>query len=265
MLLVDLHVQTPETDTCKVSFDNTLKRAKSYGLDAIAVVDRLASAHVMDLIKKGKNFGISVFVGVEIPTTQGHLLCFHPELDPFFSYEKWRLVTEIGIPDPESIFDLFHSEGGVVLAASPYDNSMPLPMGDHLFDMWALDGIETLTPHISETAHNISIEAASYMNLPAAGGSGSRLSHTEVGTCATLFEGSADNQAQFVELLRGRDYWAVKLSKEQVISQHRPSRPRSSENNRDSSSGPRRSRRNNQNNNRDQNFRREHRNDSDRS
>lgn len=223
-MLVDLHIQTPETKSCKVSFEATVRAAMSSGLDAIAVVDRMASSRAANWIEVGRSKDLPVFIGVEVPTDHGHLLCFHPEVDPFFTAEKWRLLTEFGLPDAKRVIQFFDSEGGAVLAGCPYDSTYPYPMNDRIFMLWGLHGVEVHSSNLSESLHEFALETAYAIDTPTGAGSIPRRSEKEIGKVATLFAENAVDQAMFVHLLRGSDYWAVDLTK--LAGREQPQRRR---------------------------------------
>jgi len=206
-MLIDLHAKTSRSKGVTISAEEVAKKAKSAGLDAVAFCETLSTAHCGDALLACEKAGIHGFVGVEIPTAQGIVLGFVPEVGPFIISEEWRQLTELVTPTVEQVVELFEQHGGVVIASKPYDLSIPHAMGDHIFDLPGLRAVQVFASGLKSLQCDFALEAAAFLNLPTVGGSGG----AQVGDYATLFSGDIATQADLVAALKGSDFWAVHI------------------------------------------------------
>lgn len=206
-MLIDLHAKTSRSKGVTISAEDVAQKAKSAGLDAVAFCETLSSAHCADALLACEKAGIQGFVGVEIPTAQGIVLGFVPEVGPFIISEEWRQLTELVTPTVEQVVELFKQHDGVVIAAKPYDLNIPHAMGDHIFDLQGLRAVQVFASGLKSLQSDFALEAAAFLNLPTVGGSGG----SQVGDYATLFSEDIASQAEFVAALKDGDYWAVHI------------------------------------------------------
>ncbi len=210
-MLVDIHAKTDISPDVTASVDDVLSRAKQAGLDAVAFCDTLASAHANTLVEAGKRHGVTVFVGVEIPTDRGILVGFTPEVDSFLLEEEWRQATELTTPAADYIIEMFNAQGGAVVAARPYDLEIPYNMGDLIFRLDQIHGVEVFNSRVGQLQFDFALEAAQFMGVSTAGGSDPKGGDDAVGQFATFFKSALTTQSQFVEALRQSEYWAVTI------------------------------------------------------
>lgn len=227
-MLVDLHLKTSRSAGVTFSAQEVVQKAKSVGLDAVAFCDTLATSHAQELLNVCNAEGMTGFVGVEIPTTEGVLLCFAPTIDEFYASEEWRRLTELATPAASLVVDLFAERGGVVFASRPYDLDVAHNMGDLIFKIKGLHGVEVFNSRVRPIQADFAIEAADAMNLPTAGGTALRDSLSEVGMFATLFTSAFKTQADFVEAIKGGEFYGVAIGTS-PIRNDRPERPERSE------------------------------------
>lgn len=210
-MLVDLHAKSSLSDDVDLTVDDVLASAASNGYDAIAFCETLSTMYADRVLERAETAEVDVFVGLEIPTDTGVLLGFGPEIDEFYSAEKWRRYTDFGVPTPEALVALFNDIGGAVIASRPYDRETDFVMGDHIFELDGLDAVEVVNSRVDRVHNDFAVEAATYMGLPTVGGSDPRGSENVVGDYGTFFNGSFSDQREFVEALKGENYWAVEL------------------------------------------------------
>lgn len=224
-MLVDLHAKTSVSEDVSVSLEDVLRKAVDSGLEGIAFCEQLSTFLCEDAIEMGRQMDITVFIGVEIPTDKGRLLGFVPEIDDFYLAEEWRRLTDATTPPAEAVFEIFDERDGAVVAARPYDLEIPFNMGDHVFTLDKLDGVEAFNSRIGEIQQDFAIEAASFMDVSTTGGSDPTDSVDPVGTFATFFEKQLTTQRDLVEALQNSEYHAVKIGEPK---QKRSSRSKSS-------------------------------------
>lgn len=210
-MLVDLHAKSSLSEDVEISIQGVLDRASRRGFDAVAFCETRSTAYCGEVLDRADDGEIDVFIGVEIPTDTGVLLGFAPEIDGFYLAEQWRRYTDVMLPTPESIIDLFEQAGGAVVAARPYDRGGEFVMGDHIFALDGLDAVEVANSRVSRVHNDFAVEAATYLGLPTVGGSDPEGSDESIGSYGTFFRDEPATQSEFVDALREGSYWAVEV------------------------------------------------------
>ena len=224
-MLIDIHAKSSLSQGVKVSVEDVLTRAKEAGIDAVAFTEQLSSSHCKEAIEAGKAKGIKVFIGVEIPTDKGLLLGFVPDIDTFYTGEEWSALTEWTTPTAADIIELFSSKGGALIAARPYDLDIPFNMGDMLFTLENIHGVEVYNSRLGDIQIDFALEAASFLGLPTTGGSDPKGTGEKIGDYATFFIDDIETQADFVNALRNKEFWAIQLGKVETKKTTRESDP----------------------------------------
>ena len=234
-MLIDLHAKSSFSQDVETTVEAVLQNAKDAGLDAVAFTERLSSANCQSAIEAGERAGVKVFIGLEVPTDKGLLLCFLPEVDDYLIGEQWRELTNFTTPNAEDFIAEIKSRNGAVIAARPYDLEIPYNMGDLIFRLPDLDGVEVFNPRVGTIQNNFALEAASFLGLPTTAGSDASKGSTKtIGAFATLFTDDITDQASFVEALKSKNFWAVQIgesksratNREPLPERARDSRPR---------------------------------------
>ncbi|MFB6264234.1 MAG: PHP domain-containing protein, partial [Bradymonadaceae bacterium] len=141
-MLIDIHAKSSISRDDNPSPRTVLERARDAQLDGVAFCEHQSTVYSERILQAADDLGVEAFVGVEIPTDTGLLLGFAPEIDEFYHGEYWRRLTEVTVPSPQAIVDMFRERGGAVVAARPYDRSVAHPMGDNVFEIDGLDAVE---------------------------------------------------------------------------------------------------------------------------
>ncbi len=225
IMLIDIHAKSSHSDDVTLSVEDVLKQAKEAGLHGVAFTEALSSSNCQAAIDAGKAHGIAVFIGVEIPTDKGIVLGYLPEIDSYYLNEEWRELTEYTTPAIEDVIAEFNERGGAVIAARPYDLNIPFNMGDMLFRIDDLAGVEVFNPNCGELQNDFALEAARFLGLPTAGGSDPRDGAKGMGKFATLFLEDLETQSDFVEALRARAFWAIQIGEHKLVNSSLTSDP----------------------------------------
>ena len=233
-MLIDIHAKSSRSQGVKIDVDTVIARALKANLDAVAFTELLSSSHCEEAIAKGEAAGLKVFIGVEIPTDKGILIGFVPEVDDFYLKEEWSALTEWTTPNVEDVMALFAEHQGALIAARHYDLDIPFNMGDMLFTMPDLHGVEVYNSRVGDMQSDFALEAATFMGLPTTGGSDATEQADKIGSYATFFIDDIATQAEFVEALRTREFWAIQLGDVQNPKTTRSSDPFSNRQSRDS-------------------------------
>jgi len=209
-MLIDINAKSSISPDVKLSPRDVARQAKEAGLDGVAFCEHLSTSRCKEALEACRAEGIHGFIGVEIPTDKGILIGFAPEIDEFYLAEEWRQLTELTTPPASEILSLFHRIGGAVIASRPYDLEIPHNMGDLIFTLDGIDGVEVFNGRVGRLQSDFALEAASFMNVPTCGGSDTP-KKDQVGSFATFFAKDFASQREFVEALSEAEFWAVQL------------------------------------------------------
>lgn len=209
-MIVDLqvNVETPDGDLTDPAM--LAEAARSAGLDGVVLTqDGNLAPDWSRYREAGVGVDVQVFEGVKITSNHGLLLCILPE-------QGGALVADFAdqaddLYDAGAVIDAIEELGGITVALRPYDRDVTHPMGDHLFSLQGLNACEVQNPSLSEIANDLALEAASSMDMPYVGTSGSNGS-TGLGSAATLLRTAITSQAELVEAIRSGECWPVTIS-----------------------------------------------------
>lgn len=163
----DLHLHTRYSDGAD-SVEAVLAHvARHTDLRVIAITDHNTIEGARRAQRLAPAYGLEVVVGEEVSTREGHLLALFIEepLPP-------------GRPLAETIAAV-HAQGGLCLAAHPYDFTVPSiglrglhRRGRGPAPVWALDGVEVFNAGaLAPYANRLAARVAAQLGLPAVGGS----------------------------------------------------------------------------------------------
>lgn len=218
-MLIDLHVHSRATPDCPFEPAEVVARAEALGLDAVAFTDADTLAGMADALA-ARTEAVAVFVGIELDTDHGHYLVF------FSEPEKLPAVAALfGEPGPKGygareVLAKVQEQGGVAIAAHPYDRDMERPSGDFIFavkdKLAAVEGLNALKrPGVNDLA----VEASEHMRLPCTGGSNAIKALEEVGRAATYFPARISTHAELVGALKVGGYFPVGVGRPPPLSE----------------------------------------------
>ena len=196
--------------------------------------DAHASAHAAELSAAGDAAGVKAFAGVELHTDRGLLICIPPTIDAFLLEETWREYTDLTRPSADLVVELVEAMGGAVIAARPYDLDIAANMGDLIFTIRGLHGVEVLNSRVGELQNDFALEASHSIGVNTFGGSDDPAS---IGDFATLFSGDIADQAALVAAIRSGECWAVQLGDVETQKTSRTTDPFAKKRSRDGGAG----------------------------
>jgi hypothetical protein len=234
-MLIDLHVEAP---TSASGFPALAEAARTAGLDALVV----ASTDALPTDVPSELGGVRFFAAARLATDRGHYLVFLPTSRPPGDLETLFGPRVDGLFAIRTVLVRAQALQGAVVAAYPYDLSLPRPGGDILYTLASLNAVEVVSPGRLGGLSLASVEAAETVGLPTTGGSGAS-SPADVGRAATLFSDRIEQVETLIDALRAGRCWPVEFGSVPAnLSRRSPSPPR--EPSSSSSSGePRRRRR----------------------
>ncbi len=198
----DLHIHTSRYSGCStIDAEQLLKKAESVRLDGIALTDhgiRWSEEDIACLIRKSGVKNLIVLPGQEVAcysTTgrfQGEFLVF--------GYSK-SLGSSHTL---ESVLELVHGAGGVVIAAHPYkkrdDGVGFYGAGNEIYDT-AIDGLEVEHPDYDVEGRLLARRAAEQLRVAGIGCSDAH-ELGAVGCCRTVFAQSVHDIPTLCEEIR---------------------------------------------------------------
>jgi hypothetical protein len=173
--------------------------------------------------KLSEELAFPIFIGVDIDASDGRALGV--PRDP----SDERFVNQCWAEDGDDfqlrdVVDAFKELGGVVLAAHPYLDDGGPALGDRVFRVKGLAGIQVACGVKADMSNDLALEAANSMALPTAGGSDTGPEGQRLGSYATMFAQEITSQDELVDALAEGLFWAVEIREP---TQPRPSRSRS--------------------------------------
>lgn len=155
-MLIDLHVHSSGISTCcKITGEESVRRARAAGLDGMVLTNHYYRGYVSDgdfdafarryvaEYERAKAYadgvGFPLFFGIELTAEaydDAHILIFG--VDPGFVLSHPQLMEY----DRQTLYDAVHAAGGILVHAHP------LRRGGRFNDMSLLDGVE-LNCHLS--------------------------------------------------------------------------------------------------------------------
>ncbi len=202
---MDLHIHTNRYSGCSnLPPSGLLRKAREAGLDGIALTEhgiRWSDDNLQELVEASGVKDLLVLAGQEVAcyTKRGE---FQGEF-LLFGYPR-SLGSSRSL---ESILELVHGEGGVVIAAHPFkkivsSNSDFYGAGFRVYD-YDLDGLEVAHPSYDRESAALAEEAMRKRNLAGIGCSDAH-DLRSVGICRTVFPDPITDMEGLCEAIRAR-------------------------------------------------------------
>jgi predicted metal-dependent phosphoesterase TrpH len=172
----DLHVHTDASPCSATSPERVAAAATNAGLDGIVVTDHDTLENVARVREHAPD-RVDVVSGVEVTTTQGHLLAIDVDEAPPQT-------------DPLTVIDAIHETGGLAVLAHPFDTLRQFYDRDLPELAATADGVEAVNSRCVRPLFNRQARAfAAHHGLAITGGSDAHFP-MEVGRAATEFDGT---------------------------------------------------------------------------
>lgn len=183
---LDLHVHSAHSRDGTASPRDIVRRCRELGLSGVAITDHNAIEGSLAAGVLGRAEGLLVLTGVEVSTSEGHVLAYGV-----------REIIPRGLTAAETV-DRVRAAGGVAVAAHP--RRFPSGVGLEVAGRVAFDAVEVLNGGSSSRANKSALRLTQEMGRPQTGGSDAhRL--CEVGRSYTEVEG-AFTEDQVLEAIR---------------------------------------------------------------
>ena len=190
-MILDPHIHSTYSTDSTASPRDIVKKARSIGLDAIAVADHNTIKGSMATIEEAKDFKDFVVVpGMEISSSKGHIVALgiNEDVKPGLS--------------PEDTVENIRALGGIAVAAHPFV-SYREGLCDHVKDL-DIDAIETLNSryvfgYSNWRARNLALKR----NIPEIGSSDAHFLEA-IGSCVTELEANFSYESIIESILSGK-------------------------------------------------------------
>ena len=190
-MILDPHIHSTYSTDSTASPRDIVKKARSIGLDAIAVADHNTIKGSMAAIEEAKDFEDFVVVpGMEISSNKGHIVALgiNEDVKPGLS--------------PEDTVENIRALGGIAVAAHPFV-SYREGLCDHVKDL-DIDAIETLNSryvfgYSNWRARNLALKR----NIPEIGSSDAHFLEA-IGSCVTELEANFSYESIIESILSGK-------------------------------------------------------------
>ncbi|OIP38025.1 MAG: hypothetical protein AUK47_12660 [Deltaproteobacteria bacterium CG2_30_63_29] len=210
LMLIDFFTYTNATEGGQLSAAELIAGAAACSLDGICITDREYSSHAKELLAAAETSKVFVGLGVELEVEGGLLVCFPSRVDGFLFNEDWRELTTFGTPSAQEVIDFMNARDGAVIARNVFQREA-LALGDSVFRLRGLAGIDALNPLRRRIENELALEAATSLGVAAVAGSGAMHSLKELGKAATLMGDEITTQEQLVATLQAAEVWPTCL------------------------------------------------------
>jgi predicted metal-dependent phosphoesterase TrpH len=190
-MILDPHIHSTYSSDSTASSKNIVKKARSIGLDAIAVADHNTIKGSLATIEEAKNYKDFVVVpAMEISSNKGHIVALGIKED-----------VKQGL-SPEETVETIRALGGIAIAAHPFV-SYREGLCDNVKEL-DIDAIETLNSrYVFGYSNWRAKNLAEKRNLPEIGSSDAHFLGA-IGSCVTELDANFTYESIIEEILSGR-------------------------------------------------------------
>lgn len=196
-MIIDLHFHTAKYSPCsKINLEEGLEKAKFMGLDAICLTEHDIIAKYLNLVELENKYNIKIFVGTEIYTTDGDILCYGIDEIPNYKISASELTTYV------------NSKGGASIAAHPFRNNNR-GIKDKISELPHLDAVEAFNGNTSNE-NNMKAYIISKNKHITMTGSSDCHNLENIGIYATEFTNNITTVEELANELKGKNFMPVK-------------------------------------------------------
>jgi len=201
-MLIDLHVHTKGLSPCsEMSPEEAALEAKKIGLDGICFTEHNKPWDHHEILEVEEKSGILIFHGIEVDTTEGHVLVFGLQ-------KNFEGITPI-----EDLHQMVNEVNGFMTAAHPFRGFLLFGFSKLQMDVddasknllfKFVDCMEVFSGRQTIKENAFSSQVCERLNLKGVGGSDAH-SIKDIGKCVTVFENRIERQEDLIrELKTGR-------------------------------------------------------------
>lgn len=207
-MIIDMHVHTRPLSSCSsIDPEDAIKAAKEIGLDGLCFTEHEITWKSEDIRQLREKWNFPVFCGIEVDTSEGHILVFGLK-------ENQRNLLHI--KRFRKLQDIIHTTNGAMVAAHPFRNFILPEFLDTqpvLDDACAkqvfhvVEAIEICNGKSTDKENNLAHEISNRLKVKGVGGSDAHYLQ-EIGRCVTFFENNITSEEQLVAELKDGSFKA---------------------------------------------------------
>ena len=201
-MVIDLHIHTKRLSPCsEMAPEEAALEAKKIGLDGICFTEHNKPWDHHEILKIEEKSGILIFHGIEVDTTEGHVLVFGLQ-------KNFEGITPI-----EDLHQMVNEVNGFMIAAHPFRGFLLFGFSKLQMDVnnagknplfRFVDGMEVFSGRQTPKENDFSFQVCERLRLKGVGGSDAH-SIKDIGKCVTVFENRIEKQEDLIrELKTGR-------------------------------------------------------------
>jgi hypothetical protein len=192
---IDLHVHTMFSNDSDLDPRHMIIRAKEIGLDAICVTEHNTYDRSYPILDIAREMDFTVFRGVELSTTAGHILVYGLTKDewkrPFF---RQRLSIE-------EVMSLVIKEEAVAIVAHPFKPGYQFYEHQLIQQYPQICAMEICNGQCTQEQNHLASALAQTLGLPGIGGSDAHKLH-EIGRCYTRLHDRVSTERELADAIR---------------------------------------------------------------
>ena len=198
-MILDLHFHTSLFSSCsRIALLEGIKKAKEIGLDGICLTEHDVFHQTPELDTLAEKFGLKIFIGTEIYTADGDILCYGLDRMPPGRITASALVAHL------------NRIGGASIAAHPFRKNNR-GIKDQITMLPNLTAVEAFNGNTTRENNLLALELARQSGLPVTGGSDAH-SLERIGFFATQFDDHIESVTDLTRALRQGNYRPVRYS-----------------------------------------------------
>ena len=190
-VLIDPHANPG--DLSPVEF---ARAAANAGLEGVVVTETNRVDRIDDYLDAVEDAGLAAFVGVELPLDKGVLVLIprDPEADPFYE-AKWQRTTPWTL---DEVLEAAKAVDAVVLGSHPYCRDQDSVLGDRVYAVKGMIGLETRVGHGKVNWDQMADAVAVKKSVSRLGSSGGDAAY--LGYAATVFLGDPTHEEMLEQI-----------------------------------------------------------------
>lgn len=206
-VLIDLHVHSNISEEGVLEPEEILLKAKTLGLDGVCFVETAPIKSWKELLSLGEYHEVAVLFGRLFSTPEGDFI-FYPGKAKDAAKDYFKGEAELTY---ELLMEQL-SDHGLLVAAYPYKTETDNPLGDRIFKLQGLDGIEVRNGSCPPVVNDFALEASFHLKAAGFGGSNTTSTLETLGSGATLFLHSIESQEDLLAAVKAGDMWPVEMT-----------------------------------------------------
>ena len=190
---IDLHCHSKYSHDNYFEPEELIEQAILMNLDGVCFTEHYSFTASLSVEKIKVPVGFYVFRGLEISTSQGHLLVYGVKDD------SWNIWSRNNYLDAFDVIKTVHSQGGICVPAHPFRHWDSF--GEEVFNINGFDAIETHNGFSSDAENRKAVQVARITSLPSIGGSDCH-NREQVGQAFTVLNNPVHTIEELIEEIK---------------------------------------------------------------